>query len=153
MTAHDIYIIGRHPDTVHGSVGNCEKNKIKHCARIRSGCFLFAVILRDLRRVADLSVSGRQMYTGSVSVAPAAYKRQLPRNERFQCKAQFTHTVNFRLRRRTTHGNKQNGIDKGVYPNSRHKACKRPEMLFAAILAPHNQPRREGNARDRLDTT
>jgi hypothetical protein len=83
-----------------------------HCARIRSGCFLFfAVILRDLRRVADFSASGRQMYTKSVSVAPAAYKRQLPRRARFQHKLQFAHTVYFRLRRRTARGKKWNGIE------------------------------------------
>jgi hypothetical protein len=50
------------------------------------------------------------------------------------------------LRRRTAHGNKCNGIDMGIRRNRRHRARKRPEMLFAAILLLHIRPRREGNA-------
>lgn len=113
----------------------------------------FAVILRDLRRVVAFSVPGHQMYAGSVSVVPAAYKRQLPRRARFQYKLQFAHTVYFRLRRLTTNGKKRNGIDMGIYPKRRHKVCERSEMLFAAILLLHIRPRREGNVRDRIDTT
>lgn len=92
-------------------------------------------------------MSGRQMYTEFVSASPAAYKRQLPHHERFQHKPQFAHTVYFRLRRRTAHGKKRNGIDMGVRQKRRHGACKRLKMLFAAILTPHIQPHREENAR------
>ena len=91
-------------------------------------------------------MSGRQMYTGSVSVAPAAYKRQLPHHERFQYESQFAYAVYFRLRRRTARGKKRNSIDMGIRRKRRHSACKRQEMLFAAILTPHIQPHRDGNA-------